>query len=338
MTTISVTPMTYRLTTAFCALKALYRLPSEKLDAFLKSYEMFDKDGVGDNEEKNIMNYYGVLNHLCAVGEVEKMYIPPTIDTKAGVTANQLLFEQKMVKDLKVKKGSKVLDVGCGRGRVAANMATTTGAKVTGINIDPVQIESALKYSEHNNLTKQCTFVRGNFNDPLPFADNTFDALYQIQVLTYAKDKEKLFAEMFRVMKPGARLSFLDWVKLDKYNPKNPQHLSLMNRVKPLIGAVDTPSAGELKTALEKVGFKVLVSKDASLGGHQADLIEKADKFYKRVQKLVHLLVKVRILPKHFAILFDRLTKDGDAFIEADRLGIITTSHQTIAQKPALSK
>jgi len=36
--------------------------------------------------------------------------------------------------------------------------------------------------------------------------------------------------------------------------------------------------------------------------------------------------------------LFDRLTKDGDAFIEADRLGIFTTSYQIIAQKPLEAK
>ena len=38
-------------------------------------------------------------------------------------------------------------------------------------------------------------FVQGNYNDPLPFEDETFDALYQVQVLTYTIDPVKLFKE-----------------------------------------------------------------------------------------------------------------------------------------------
>ena len=168
---------------------------------------------------------------------------------------------------------------------------------------------------------------------PLPFDDATFNPLYQIQVLTYAKDKKAVFTEMFRVLKQGGKLSFLDWVLLDNYNPKVQRHRHLLKCIKPLIGAVDTPTAHEIKAILEGVGFKVLVSQDASIGGHQADLIEKADKFYNRTQKIVSRMVKLRLLPKHFSILMDRLTKDGESFIEADRLGIVTTSFQTIAEK-----
>lgn len=36
-----------------------------------------------------------VLNHLCALGEVEKMYIPPAMDLKLGIFGNQLLWEAR---------------------------------------------------------------------------------------------------------------------------------------------------------------------------------------------------------------------------------------------------
>lgn len=65
-----------------------------------------------------------------------------------------------------------------------------------------------------------------------------------------------------------------------------------------------------------------------------APLIEKADRFYERMQKLIYLLVKLHLLPAHFKVLFDRFTQDGEAFIEADRLGLFTTSFQTLAEKP----
>lgn len=324
----------YRLKTALRSLIEIYRLPQEQIDSFLKSYDMFDKESVDEHEEENIINYYRVLNHLCAIGEVEKMYIPAVMDVTKGVFENQILFEKKMSQDLCIKPGDKILDVGCGRGRVAAHLATITKANIVGFNIDDVQLECAKKFAFMSGLADRCQFLNASLNAPFPFADSTFNSLYQIQVLTYAKDKEKVFTEMYRVLKPGGKLSFLDWVRLDNYDPSNEHHRSLLHRIKPLIGAVDTPTGLEIKTKLELVGFKVISSKDASVGGHQADLIGKADKFYTRTTKIIDSLVKLRLLPKHFSVLFDRLTKDGQSFIEADRLGLVTTSFQTIAQKP----
>lgn len=333
MTSISASQAIYRFGTAFDAFKSLYRLSPDHLDAFLNAYQMFDREQPGDNDEKQLIDYYRVINQLCAIGEVEKMYIPPVITPGVGITDNQNLFEEKMCRDLALKPGDRVLDVGCGRGRVAAHLASMCSAEVTGINIDPDQLASAETFARNRGLSESCQFVRANFNDPMPFDDEHFDALYHIQVISYAKDKEQLFREMYRVLQPGGRISFLDWVLLDAFDPDNPQHRSLLNRVKPLVGAVDSPRAHEITDLLQKVGFEILSSADASVNGHQAALIENADVFYNRVRRTIALLVKYRVLPAHFVVLFDRLTKDGDAFVEADRLGLLTSSYQTVAVK-----
>merc|ERR1719235_2427287 len=128
-----------------------------------------------------------------------------------------------MADKLEIKPGARVLDVGCGRGRVAHHMATYTGAKVTGLNIDPGQIKMAKEYAESTGLLgSQLDFVQGNYNDPFPFEDESFDAIYQVQVLTYAIDLTKVFREWYRVLKPGSKVSSLDWMMLDKYNPDDP--------------------------------------------------------------------------------------------------------------------
>jgi len=289
-------------------------------------------------QHEMIRNYYAVINYLCAIGEVEKMYIPPTIDPSVGVYANQLLFEEKIVKDLDLTPSMKVLDIGCGRGRVAFHMANESGCEVFGINIDKVQLERAAEFKEaHPEVGDRLNFQLANFNDPFPFPDEFFDALYQIQVLTYASSLQAICNEMYRVLKPGAKLSFLDWVKLDKFNPENRHHQELLGLVKPLIGAVTTPSPRDFEVALENAGFKVLFSGDASVGGHQADLIEKAVFFYETFSLIINALVALG-LPKHLKVMFDRLTLGGEAFIESDRMGIFTTSYQLIAVKPLSDK
>ncbi len=338
----------YRLSTIAKSFKTLYTLPQEKIDAFMNSYIIYDHDW--SNEEallrtlgkdyyeeikKKLIDYYSVLNHLCAIGQVEKMYIPPAMDLNASIIQNQKLFEKKMAKDLTVGKGSKVLDIGCGRGRVAAHVASLTSAEITGINIDPDQLDSARRYALGNGLSEQCKFRQGDLNDlPLPFEDSSLDGVYQIQVFSLSKHLEKLFADLYRVLKPGGRFACLDWMCLDKYDPKNPEHLSLMKKIKPLIGAIGTLPKSDYVDLLKKVGFKILISENPSQGGNQAPLIETADKFYTKLYALIRFFVTIRLLPKHFKTLFDRLTKDGEVLIEADRKGLVTTCYYIVAEKP----
>lgn len=337
----------YRLSTIAKSLKTLYTLPPEKIDSFLNSYNIYDHDWAHEDEliekmganyyneiKKKLVDYYSVLNHLCAIGHVEKMYIPPAMDLSKSIIANQSLFEKKLSQDLGLKKGDKVLDIGCGRGRIAGHMASMSGAHVTGINIDPDQLESAKRFALGNNLANQCEFRYGDLNEiPFPFPDNSFDAIYQIQVFSLSKNLEKLFTDLYRMLKPGGKLGCLDWVRLNNYNPTNPHHADLMKRIKPLIGAIGTPSSEEYVQLLKKVGFEIIIDENASIDGLQAPLIENADRFFTRVTRAIQFLVRYKLLPKHFKALFDRLTKDGEAFVEADRLKLVTTSYYIVAQK-----
>jgi len=337
----------YRLSTILKSLKTLYTLPPEKVHAFVNSYNIYDHDWKNEEElirqfgddyyaevKRHVIDYYSVLNHLCAIGQVEKMYIPPAMDLAQSITANQKLFEKKMSQDLGIVKGNKVLDIGCGRGRIASHIATISGAFVTGMNIDTSQLESARRFAEGNGLSDRCHFKIADLNHlPLPFSDNSFDAVYEVQVFTYSRDLKKLFQEIHRVLKPGGKFAALDWFRLPGYNPNNSHHAELMRRVKPLIGAIGTPSTEEFTTPLQEAGFKILLNENASIDGLQAPLIENADRFYKRATKTIEFLVHCKILPTHFKVLFDRLTQDGEAFVEADRERLVTSSHYILSQK-----
>lgn len=339
----------YRLGTVLKSIKTLYLLPQEKIDAFLNSYNIYDHDWANEAEliekmgvdyyqkvQRKLVDYYSVLNHLCSIGQVEKMYIPPAIDLSASIIANQSLYEKRMCKDLNIKPKDEVLDIGCGRGRVASHVASFTGAHVTGINIDTTQLESAKRFAAGNSLTNQCQFKHGDLNSlPLPFADSSLDAVYHVQVFTYSKDLSALAKDIYRILKPGGRIACLDWVRLKDYCSENPEHADLMRRIKPLIGAIGTPSIEEYENAFKKAGFTIAISENASIDGLQAPLIENADKFFTRATRTIHFLVKWRLLPKHFKALFDRLTQDGQAFVEADRKRLVTTSYYLVAEKPA---
>lgn len=338
----------YRLATVLKSFKTLYTLPPSKVDAFLNSYTIYDHDWTDEKElkeqfgpdyvheiQRKLIDYYSVLNHLCAVGQVEKMYIPPAMDLSSSIISNQKLFEKMLCEDLGMKPGNKILDIGCGRGRVASNMAQMSGAHLVGMNIDPDQLESAKQFARGHGLAQRCQFLQQDVNDmPYPFPDASFDHIYEIQcVFTIAKDLEKAFKEIHRLLKPGGKFGCLEWTSLDRYDPNDPHHHELMRRIKPLIGAIGTHSIDQCIDLLRKAGFEIIKNENASIGGLQAPLIENADKFFNRINRLVNMGVSCKLLPDHFKSLFDRLTKDGEAFVQADRLGLVTTSQYIVAKK-----
>jgi len=137
-------------------------------------------------------------------------------------------YEKKMADYLEIGPGSKVADIGCGRGRIAHHVASYTGAHVTGINIDKEQIRKAREYASSTGLLgKQVDFKVSNYNDPLPFENNSLDAAYYVQVLSYSTDLTAFFSEVLRVVKPGAKVAFEDYVLGPEYNASNPHHVEL---------------------------------------------------------------------------------------------------------------
>ncbi|KAI0005841.1 S-adenosyl-L-methionine-dependent methyltransferase [Xylariaceae sp. FL0662B] len=330
------------------AFKHIRNLTPKEVDDFMSSYEIYNQDwanqdamihAFGPNYQQRVGDclraYYSVLNHLCSLGDVEKMYIPPLMDKKASVLDNQLLTEEAIARDVGLKQGMKVLDLGCGRGKVAAHMTNMSGAQVTGLNIDDNQIAQARKFNAECGLGNE--FVVHDQNElPLPFPDASFDAFYEIQALSLCKDPAALFKDIFRLLKPGAKFLLLDWVSLPAYNPDDPVHAGLMRRVKPLIGAVGTPTPASFEKALVDAGFTVTRSDNPSVDGLQAPLIDKVDIYFRSVRRVIHGLVRLRALPRHFKLLIDRLCLDGQAFVTMDNMRLITTTYRIIAEKPSV--
>ncbi len=251
----------------------------------------------------------------------------------ANIIANQNLYEESVARELHLPPNPRLLDLGCGRGRVAAHMTRLTGARVTGINIDHDQIASAKAYNKHMNF--QNDFIRMDFNDlPLPLPDGEFDGFYNIQAFSLCKNIPEMCRELYRLLKPGARLSLLDWVKLDAFDDDDAHHQDLMRRIKPLIGAVGTPTPESMAADIESAGFKVLSHSNASIDGLQSPLIERADGYFRVARHGVLGLVRAGILPAHFKTLLNRFALDGKAFVEADKARLITTSYHWLAEKP----
>jgi sterol 24-C-methyltransferase len=71
--------------------------------------------------------------------------------------------EHYLATKIGIKDGYKVLDVGCGVGGPAREIAKFTGAHITGLNNNDYQIDRATLYAKKEGLSDQLAFVKGDF-------------------------------------------------------------------------------------------------------------------------------------------------------------------------------
>ncbi|KAJ8759020.1 hypothetical protein K2173_003258 [Erythroxylum novogranatense] len=114
------------------------------------------------------------------------------------------------------KMGDCVLDVCCGSGDIAFLLSEKVGSngKVTGLDFsrEQLSIASSRQSLRWNACYKNIEWVEGDATE-LPFSDCYFDAITMGYGLRNVLDKRKAMEEMFRVLKPGAKLSILDFNK-----------------------------------------------------------------------------------------------------------------------------
>jgi len=109
-----------------------------------------------------------------------------------------------------LQPGEDVLDVGCGAGMdslVAAQMVGASGS-VTGIDMTPEMVAKARGSIAEMGLGN-VMIVEGSA-EHLPFDDASFDVVISNGVIDLIPDKDAVFSEITRVLRPGGRIQLAD--------------------------------------------------------------------------------------------------------------------------------
>lgn len=108
--------------------------------------------------------------------------------------------------------GKRILDIGCGIGGPALEMAGVHGAHVVGIDLEAPLIARASELATVRGLSERCRFMTVKAG-PLPFADQSFDIVISSGAFTQVADKAGMLGEARRVLHPGGHLRCYDWLR-----------------------------------------------------------------------------------------------------------------------------
>jgi len=141
------------------------------------------------------------------LGDIRKETFGLDIGQNSWLTADEY---DRFISWLGLAPEQHALEVASGSGGPARHLANRVGCYVTGIDANESGVATAARSVAGPNLLGRVTFIVADANAPLPFEDDTFDALLCIDSMNHFPGRLSVFREWRRVLRPGGRAVFTD--------------------------------------------------------------------------------------------------------------------------------
>jgi arsenite methyltransferase len=123
-------------------------------------------------------------------------------------TPDVVVQRERVLDALALRPGERVVDLGCGPGLLARQMAERVGP---GGEIQCIDAsESMIAIARGRLASMGWVHVRAGDVSALPYADSTFDVAVCTQVYEYVPDIDRALSELYRVLKPSGRAVVVD--------------------------------------------------------------------------------------------------------------------------------
>ena len=321
----------------------------QALDDFLQLKELVATQG-GDrvipDKPKMVSRFYDVVTKFYEYGWGQSFHFAPRRSGE-GLRAAQRRQEAGVAEVLNLGPGMRVADIGCGVGGPAINIASATGARITGLNFNAYQIARCRKAARAAGLEETCDFLLANYLD-VPLADGCFDAAYSFEAICHSPDRDVCFRELWRLLGTGGQIALTEWCLTDLFDEGDPVHRDIRDRVEFANATPDLPATSQFVAAVEAAGFDVLSSRDQALDS------DPDSPWYRSLQGRDFSLASLARVPvgrwftARATALFERLgvapagageasrllNGAADALVEAGEAGIFTPCFLVHARKP----
>ncbi|CAE6388803.1 unnamed protein product [Rhizoctonia solani] len=307
-----------------------------------------------ENYKDVINGYYDGATELYEYGWAQSFHFSRFYKGEAFLQS-LARHEHYLASMMNLKPGMRVLDVGCGVGGPAREIARFADVNITGLNNNDFQIGRARKYTEKAGLSDQLQYVKGDFMKlSEQFGENSFDAVYAIEATVHAPTWEGVYGEILKVLKPGGIFGVYEWCMTDAWDPSNPEHKDIAHGIEVGDGIPEMRTIKQARQALKNVGFEIL---------HEEDLADRPDPIpwyyplegdiwkaqtawdYITVwrmswsgkvvtQTTVKLLEMVGLVPKGTFDVGEALKTAADALVRGGQQKLFTPMYLVVSRKP----
>lgn len=177
------------------------------------------------------------------------------IGQNSWVTADEY---ERFIRWLDLGPGHRALEVASGSGGPALYLARTTGCQVTGIDANERGVATASEMAARSHKGEQVRFTVVDATKPLPFEENSFDALLCIDSMNHFPDRLAVLREWRRVLRVGRRAVFTDPVVIT--GPVTNDELALRSS----IGLFLFVPPGINERLIEQAGFRLVHQEDVT--------------------------------------------------------------------------
>jgi len=179
----------------------------------------------------------------------------------------------ELAQQLDLNASKHILDVGSGVGGASRYLALAYGCRVTGLDLTEAYCQVAQLLADRIGLGQLIAYRQGSALD-MPFENASFDIVWTQHTAMNIADKARLYAESWRVLKPGGLLAIYDIVE----GEGEPLIFPVPWAREPSISFLVT--SDELRELLGQAGFQVVSWRDTSEEGRSwfQEVAEKMQK------------------------------------------------------------
>ncbi|HYV27513.1 MAG TPA: methyltransferase domain-containing protein, partial [Candidatus Eisenbacteria bacterium] len=160
----------------------------------------------------------------------------------------------------KLKPSSHLLEVGSGSGGPALFVAREAGCRITGLDINEHGIRNANELARQQKLDTLAQFQLADASQPLPFPENTFDAIFSNDAMCHVPRRDEVLRDWVRVLKPGGHTLFTDAMVISGLL----SHEEIATRSS--IGKYFFVPPGENERLIRAAGFELVRVSDVTTG------------------------------------------------------------------------
>lgn len=321
----------------------------EALDDFLQLQELVAAQDDGQllgAQPQMVSRYYDVVTRFYEYAWGTSFHFAPRRSGER-LRAAQRRQEAGVAALLELGPAKQVADVGCGVGGPMMSIARVSHAKITGLNLNAMQIQRGRTAVRKAGLEDRCSFLLANFLE-VPLDDACFDAAYSFEAICHSPDKRRCLEEMRRLLMPGGQMALTEWCLTERFDSDNPTHCDIRDRIAFANSAPNLLTASEWVAAAESAGFEVLSARDQALEC-DADwpwyrALQGRDTSFASLARIpsgrwltakaTALLERLRIAPAGVGEASRLLNVAADALVEAGEAGIFSPCFLVHARKP----